>query len=163
MTQAPDQAATRTIRTTPSADVLRRLAALQTALTPELRLLWNELFGTEAPRFNRRYLQDRLGYRLQELAFGALRTTTVARLEAMGARLDRGSITLRRIRADDRPTAGTRLIREYQGFEYTVTVLQNGFEFEGRHYKSLSAIARSITHTRWNGWVFFGLRGRGGP
>jgi Protein of unknown function (DUF2924) len=141
-------------------DVLRRLAALQTAPTADLKQQWRELFGKEPPAFNRRYLQDRLAYRVQELAYGGLKPDTVARLEALGERLDGGNITLRRIRADDRPIAGTRLVREYQGIEHVVTVLADGFEYEGRPYRSLSAIARHITGTRWNGWTFFGLRGR---
>jgi hypothetical protein len=57
--------------------------------------------------------------------------------------------------------AGTRLIREYQGVEHCATVLADGFEYQGRPYKSLSAIARAITGTRWNGWVFFGIRRSG--
>jgi hypothetical protein len=69
---------------------------------------------------------------------------------------------LRRIRADDRPIAGTRLVREYQGIEHVVTVLADGFEYGNRKFASLSAVARAITGTRWNGWMFFGLRGRGG-
>jgi DUF2924 family protein len=85
----------------------------------------------------------------------------LTRLEAMGEKLDGGNITLRRIRAAGRPIAGTRLLREYRGIEHTVTVLAYGFEHEGRPYRSLSAIARAITGTRWNGWTFFGLRGRG--
>ena len=85
----------------------------------------------------------------------------MARLEALGEQLDGGNIALRRIRADDRPIAGTRLVREYQGVEHVVTVLADGFEYEGRPYRSLSAIARAITGTRWNGWTFFGLRGAG--
>ena len=56
------------------------------------------------------------------------------------------------------PIAGTRLIREYQAVEQIVTVTQTGFEWQGRPYQSLSAIARAITGTRWNGWVFFGLK-----
>ena len=141
--------------------VLRRLAALQTAPTGELKQQWRELFGKEPPAFNRRYLQDRLAYRIQELAYGGLKPETVARLEALGERLDGGNITLRRIRADNRPIVGTRLVREHQGVEHVVTVLADGFEYEGRPYRSLSAIARHITGTRWNGWTFFGLRGRG--
>jgi hypothetical protein len=82
-------------------------------------------------------------------------------LEALGERLDGGNLTLRRIRANDRPIVGTKLVREYQGVEHVVTVLADGFEYEGRPYRSLSAIARAITGTRWNGWTFFGLRGRG--
>ena len=67
---------------------------------------------------------------------------------------------MRRRAADDQPIAGTRLMREYQGVEHTVTVLQDGYEWQGRPYKSLSAIARAITGTRWNGLVFFGLKNR---
>jgi hypothetical protein len=142
-------------------DVLRRLAALSTAPTADLKQQWRELFGKEPPAFNRAYLQSRLAYRIQELAYGGLKSETVARLEALGEKLDGGNVTLRRLRADDRPIAGTRLLREYQGVEHVVTVLQDGFEYEGRPYRSLSAIARAITGTRWNGWTFFGLRGRG--
>ena len=146
----------------PSTNVLRRLAALKTATTPDLKQQWRELFGTEPPAFNRAYLQSRLAYRVQELAYGGLKPETVARLEAIGERLDGGNTVLRRIRADDRPVAGTRLVREHRGVEHTVTVLSEGFEFEGRPYRSLSAIARHITGTRWNGWTFFGLKSRRG-
>lgn len=68
---------------------------------------------------------------------------------------------MRRKRADERPIAGTRLIREWKGVEHTVTVLDDGYDYQGRPYKSLSAIARAITGTRWNGWVFFGVRRSG--
>jgi Protein of unknown function (DUF2924) len=54
--------------------------------------------------------------------------------------------------------SGTRLVREWQGVEHIVTVRDDGYEYRGRPYKSLSAIARTITRTRWNGWVFFGLK-----
>src|SRR5690349_17231483 len=142
-------------------DVLRRLAGLNTAPTADLKQEWRVLFGKEPPPFNRAYLQSRLAYRIQELAYGGLKPETVARLEALGEKLDGGNVVLRRLRVDDRPIAGTRLLREYQGVEHVVTVLQDGFEHEGRPYRSLSAIARAITGTRWNGWTFFGLRGRG--
>ena len=147
---------------TPRDSILRRIAALKTAKIDELRRQWNELRHTPPPPFNRAYLESRLAYRIQELAYGGLKPETVARLEALGEKLDGGNITLRRIRADDRPIAGTRLVREYQGVEHVVTVLADGFEYEGRPYRSLSAIARAITGTRWNGWTFFGLRGRSG-
>ena len=54
--------------------------------------------------------------------------------------------------------AGTRLIRGWQGIEHVVTVTANVFKWQGRPYKSLSAIARAITGTQWNGWVFFGRK-----
>jgi hypothetical protein len=148
-----------TISGIPATDVLRRLAALKTAPTADLKQQWRELFGREPPPFSRPYLQSRLACRVQELAYGGLRPETVSRLEAPGERLDGGNVVLRRLRANDRPIIGTRLVREYRGVEHVVTVLADGFEFGGRPYRSLSAIARSITNTRWNGWVFFGLRG----
>ena len=58
---------------------------------------------------------------------------------------------------------GTRLIREWQGVEHTATVLDDGFEHQGRRYKSLSAVARAITGTRWNGPLFWGLRSHWRP
>ncbi len=152
-----------TIPTIPPTDVLGRLAALQTAPTADLKRQWRELFGKEPPAFNRPYLQSRLAYRIQELAYGGLRPETRARLEALGEQLDGGNVVLRRIRADSRPLPGTRLIREYDGVQHVVTVRADDFEYEGRPYRSLSAIARHITGTRWNGWAFFGLKaGRGG-
>jgi hypothetical protein len=149
-------------RAIPPADVLGQLAALQTATTPDLKQQWRALFGAEPPAFNRPYLQSRLAYRIQELAYGGLKPETRARLEALGEQLDGGNVVLRRIRADNRPLPGTRLLREYAGIEHAITVLQDGFEWERRPYRSLSAIARAITGTRWNGWTFFGLRTRGG-
>ena len=135
-----------------------RLAALKTTSTPELKRQWRELFASEPPAFNRRYLESRLAYRIQELTYGGLKPETVRRLEALGEQLDGGNVVTRRIRADLRPIAGTRLLREWQGVEQVVTVLPDGFEWQGRPYQSLSAIARAITGTRWNGWVFFGLK-----
>jgi hypothetical protein len=145
----------------PPAQVLPRLAALQAAPIDALKQQWRELFGKEPPSFNRAYLQSRLAYRIQELAYGGLKPETRARLEALGEQLDGGNVVLRRIRADSRPLPGTRLVREWQGIEHVVTVRPDDFEYEGRPYRSLSAIARHITGTRWNGWQFFGLRGRG--
>ena len=145
----------------PPAQVLPRLAALPTAPIADLKQQWRELCGSEPPPYNRKFLESRLAYRIQELAYGGLKPETVARLEALGEQLDGGNVVLRRIRAgEDRPIAGTQLVREYQGVAHTVTVLRDGYEFEGRCYQSLSAIARAITGTRWNGWLFFGIRNR---
>ena len=137
-----------------------RLAALKTATTPELKAQWRDLFDSEPPPFNWRYLESRLAYRVQELAYGGLKPETVRRLERLGEELDGGDRKKSRVRADAMPIAGTRLIREWQGFEHVVTVTTDGFEWQGRPYRSLSAIARAITGTRWNGWVFFGLKNR---
>jgi hypothetical protein len=142
----------------PKADVLGRLAALKTDTIADLKQQWRTLFGAEPPPYNRRFLESRLSYRVQELAFGGLKPETLARLEALGEQFDGGKVTARRRRGDDRPIAGTQLIREYQGVEHVVTVTRDGYEYQGRPYRSLSAIARSITGTRWNGRVFFGMR-----
>ena len=131
--------------------VLARVMALRTTPTPELKAQWRELIGTEPPPFNRRYLESRLAHHIQELSFVGLKPETKERLRAMGEQLDSGNVMLRRARVDGRPIAGTRLVREWQGVEHCVTVLPNGFEWQGRPYKSLSAVTRAITGTRWNG------------
>ena len=110
------------IPTIPPTDVLSRLAALQMLPTAELKQQWRDLFGKEPPPFNRAYIQSRLAYRIQELAYGGLKPETRARLEALGEQLDGGNVVLRRIRADSRPLPGTRLIREYDGVQHVVTV-----------------------------------------
>ncbi len=137
-----------------------RLAALKTTPTPELKKQWRDLFESEPPAFNRRYLESRLAYRIQELAYGGLKPETVKRLERLGEELDGGDRVKSRRRADhsDKPITGTRLLREWKGVEHVVTVTADGYEWQGRPYKSLSAIARAITGTRWNGPVFFGIK-----
>jgi hypothetical protein len=138
--------------------ILAQLAALKTAPIGALKQKWRDLFETEPPPYNRRFLEHRLAYRLQELAFGGLKAETRARLRNIAEELDGSSPAKRRQVAKDRPIAGTRLIREYQGMDHCVTVRDEDFEYQGRPYKSLSAIARAITGTRWNGLVFFGLK-----
>ena len=122
-TRAADAAPT--LSRIPPADVLGRLAALNSASTPELKEQWRALFGTDAPPYGRRMLEGRLAYRIQELAYGGLKPETVARLEALGEQLDGRNVVLRRIRRDDRPIAGTRLIREYQGIAINQPIMRN--------------------------------------
>lgn len=136
--------------------ILAQLATLKSAPVAELKAKWRDLFDREPPPYNRRLLESRLAYRIQELAYGGLSSETVERLEALAEELE-GKLSRRR-RVENLPIAGTRLIREWKGVEHTVTVRENDFEYQGRPYKSLSAIARSITGTRWNGHIFFGLK-----
>jgi len=140
--------------------VLAQLAALKTAPIGALKDKWRQLFDREPPPYNRRFLEHRLAYRIQELAFGGLKHETRKRLRELGEQLDGGNPARRRQPANERPIAGTRLIRGYQGVEHCVTVRDEDFEYQGRPYKSLSAIARAITGTRWNGLLFFGLKNR---
>jgi hypothetical protein len=143
--------------------VLAQLAALKSAPVAALKQKWRQLFEGEPPPYNRRFLESRLAYRVQELAYGGLKPEAIKRLDALADQLagkgTRGCSSLQ-----NRPIAGTRLVREWKGVEHGVTVRQDDYEYQGRPYKSLSAIARHITGTRWNGLVFFGLKNvRGRP
>ena len=111
--------------------VLARLAALKIATTPALKQEWRVLFSVEPPPYNRRFLELRLAYRIQELAFGGLKPETVARLKALGEQFSNGNVTVRRMQRDDRPLIGTRLVREYQGTPHTVMVRTGNFEYQG--------------------------------
>ena len=135
--------------------IAAQVAALPKTPTPELKQMWRDLYDKEPPGFSRNYLISRLSYRLQELHFGGLRPATRAKLDSLADALDPKAA---RKRILDGPVVGTQLIREWRGVEHKVTVLADGFEWEGRRYKSLSAVARAITGTRWNGPMFFGLR-----
>lgn len=138
--------------------VLARLAALKTTPIADLKKQWRDLYETEPPPYNRTFLETRLAYRIQELAYGGLKPQTRARLAALAEQLGDGKAKHRERRGDDHPVAGTQLIREWQGVEHVVTVVADGFEYEGRRYRSLSSVARAITGTQWNGPLFFGLR-----
>lgn len=141
-----------------SDSVLAQLAALRVMPVADLKARWRELFDNPAPRYNRRFLESRLAYRIQELAYGGLSEATLERLDALSRDKRLVERENARKRVDDRPVCGTKLIREWQGVEHRVTVLREGYEYQGQPYKSLSAIARRITGTRWNGPMFFGLR-----
>jgi hypothetical protein len=83
-----------------------RLAALKTMPMPDLKAEWRTLFDSEPPRFNRRYLENRIAYRIQELAYGGLKPETLKRLEALGDLYDGDNVNTRRIRHDARPVGG---------------------------------------------------------
>ncbi len=145
--------------------VLAQLAALESASIETLKAQWRDLLGTEPPRQNRKYLESRLAYRIQELAFGGLKPETLRRLQKLARGMDGGKGRGRAVSNAARPVAGTRLVREWRGVEHEVTVKADGFDYDGRPYRSLSAVARAITGTQWNGLIFFGLKrpsGRGG-
>jgi hypothetical protein len=145
-----------------SKSVLSQLSALKGASAPVLRAKWRELFETEPPAYNRRFLESRLAYRIQELAYGGLSRQTLDRLRAMAKQYANKDAAERKARSVHRPISGTRLIREWQGVEHCVTVRAEDFEYLGRPYKSLSSVAREISGTKWNGWVFFGLKSHPG-
>lgn len=147
------------------ATVLTRLAALKTMNVVELKTEWKKLFASDAPNNSRPFLELRLAYRIQELNYGGPSRDTVRLLDALADEIDGKPQRKLRLADPRKPTAGTKLVREWNGIAHTVTVLRDGFEWQGRRYNSLSAIARAIAGTRWNGWRFFGLRQaeRGNP
>ena len=103
-------------------------------------------------------LELRIGYRIQDLAHGGIKPATRRPLDALAAEIALGAPGP--LIADPRrPIPGTKLVREWEGEgeEHVVTVLTEGFEWQGRRFKSLSAAVRAITGSHWNGWKFFGL------
>lgn len=139
-------------------EVLAKLAALKKMSVRELKSEYETLTGNPAPNNSRVWLEQRLAYRIQELAFGGLSKPLVRMLDAMADEVE-GRKVRKSVIADPRnPVIGTRLVREWDGTEHVITVLKDGFDWQGRRYRSLSAIARDITGTRWNGYRFFGLR-----
>jgi hypothetical protein len=143
------------------ASVVAQLAALRKMSVVELKQRWEALFGTPAPNNSRSYLEVRLGNRIQELMLGGLSRDTRRVLDLLVKELE-GKNTRKAIMTDPRkPIPGTRLLREWDGAEHSVTVLRDGFDWQGRKFKSLSAVARAITGTQWNGYRFFGLREAG--
>ncbi len=144
--------------------ILKQVTELESLPVAELKDRWGELYGTEAPTCNRALLTKRLAYHLQELAYGGVSEVTRAKLRdhLNGERLDDDSADAarmeRRHRKNGMSVPGTRLIREWQGRRYEVTVVNGGFEYDGRPYRSLTAVTKAITGTHWNGPAFFGLR-----
>jgi hypothetical protein len=160
--------------------VVAQIAELQRMTVGQLREKWKELYGGEETRsFNKQFLFRRLAWRLQELKFGGLSERAKARIAELNATDDlrflpprgwnpeaivtQGATPLlerRPIRDSRLPSPGSTLTRQYHGREIRVIVLEKGFEWEGRPYKSLSAIAREVTGQRWNGLLFFNLTDR---
>lgn len=135
-----------------------RLAELPKLSRPALFDLWEEHFGSSPPTQLRRDLMiPILAYRIQEQAFGSLKTGTRTRLRQLAEGFAKNPKNV----VSSKPTLkpGTRLIREWRDEVHLVNVEANGYEYKGGHYKSLSQIARLITGTRWSGPLFFGING----
>lgn len=118
------------------------------------------LFGAERPGHSRRFVEKRIAYRWQEIEF---RKTDRNLIDRNQRRIDELIATgsLGRYGPGSAPMVGTVLTRHHGGIDHQVTVLgEDGYEYQGRRYASLSVIAREITGTRWSGPAFFGLRSR---
>jgi hypothetical protein len=138
-------------------DVATKLRTLEQLDNFALRAEWRRLYRALPPRGIRRdLLLLGVAWKIQEQAYGGLGPATRRRLADLAATLARdGNITRSRV-ARLRP--GARLVREWRGETHTVIVTEDGFEWHGRHWRSLSAIAREITGGHWSGPRFFGLK-----
>ena len=137
-----------------------RIADLEALGRPDLRARWEQAFRQPAPkRASRDLLLCAMAYRVQEQVEGGLGKATKRRLAALAD----PDADKKRTRNPPTPglKPGTRLVREWRGAVHQVTVLDDGFDYRGTRYGSLSEIARAITGTRWSGPLFFGLRKSG--
>jgi hypothetical protein len=162
------------------ANIAVQLVALRTMSVAELHDEYRRLFGEPSRSRNKRYLQKRLAWRIQELAEGGLSTRARDRIEQLlegnhmvrfrphqqlpadPAPLVPGvlvALTKGRRRDARLPPAGTLLRKEHGGEIHDVTVLEKGFEYRGNHFTSLSTLAKVIAGATWNGFAFFGLAG----
>jgi heterodisulfide reductase subunit A-like polyferredoxin len=133
----------------------RELDRIRSLGLEDLRIEWRRLYQGEPPKISRDLLVLALGYRVQEIEQGGLGKSTRRKLQTMAKAL--------RTTGRVAPTAslslkpGARLVREWHGRAHTVTVTEDGFEYAGTSYPSLSKIAKKITGAHWSGPRFFGL------
>jgi hypothetical protein len=150
------------------------VAALGRMTLGQLREKYLELFGEPTRSGNRDFLFKRLAWRVQSLAEGTLSERARRRAEELARDADIRTTLPRppkrtdeaktvalpasRTTPHDRlPIAGTVLTRKYRGRQVEAKVLPRGFEYEGQVYRSLSAVAKAVTGSHWNGLLFFGL------
>ncbi len=141
-----------------ASQLLDRLAVLPTLNLGDLRLEWRRLFRAEPPRLSRDMMMRAVAYRLQEIAHGGRSKTTQRRLMTLTAEFETGGRIAPPPATKIKP--GARLVREWHGRTHTISVTANGFEFQGKTYRSLTRIARDITGAQWSGPRFFGLTKR---
>lgn len=136
----------------------KRLAHIATLSGPDLDRAWRETFGEAAPMLSPSLLRRALAHAQQEKVHGALPVATRRALDTLASK---GVSALPE--APVRLKPGTRLLREWNGRMHTVLVTDEGFQFDGKTYGSLSTIAERITGAHWSGPRFFGIRRRTPP
>ena len=140
-----------------SIEIRTKLQELPCLSNPELLALWQELFAKSAhPRLRRNLMIPILAYRIQENAYGGLKPSTRQSLQKLAANLEQNRKAPLLLTLQLKP--GTKLLRQFQGEIHEVLVVDEGFEYRGKRYESLSEIARQVTGTRWSGPLFFGLK-----
>jgi hypothetical protein len=156
------------------ATVSQQLASLESMTVGELAEKFREVFGFPTRTRNKPYLRKRVAWQIQALAEGGLSPRALAKIEELALlapvrwRPDMtaaGAVGVFPVRSRDPrlPMPGSVLVRVHKDTENRVTVLPEGFDYQGQRYASLSQIARLITGTPWNGFLFFGLQRRTRP
>jgi hypothetical protein len=136
-----------------AAAVEAEISRIQTLKADEVRALWRETFKKDVPKaLTRDLLVRTLCWHVQEKAFGGHSPGILKLLASYAKGRPSEADRLRRLKP------GTELVREFQGERHTVVITAEGFRWRGEDYASLTAIARTITGTNWNGPRFFGLR-----
>ena len=137
-------------------EISAKVKELPRLRTPQLRELWQELFAKPPhPKLRRDMMIPILAYQIQENAYGGLKASTRKRLQKLAEDFDRSpnlELKVQQIKP------GTKLIRHWQGRRHEVRAIEEGFDYLGKRYRSLSEVAREITGTRWSGPLFFGLK-----
>jgi Protein of unknown function (DUF2924) len=142
--------------------VLAQVANLSNLSLKELNDMWLRLNGAPAPAGQKRpFLQSHLAYRIQELAYAQVNPALIASNKTRVDNMIEHLKPLAKARSKKevfKLVPGTRLRRDFQGKTHEVTVLSDGnFEYEGRPFTSLTAVAHEITQLKWSGPSFFGL------
>jgi Protein of unknown function (DUF2924) len=138
-----------------AAEADHEIAELVNRSTQDLRLGWRKLHRSGPPLGLSRDLMIRaLAHELQERAHGGSSVTLRRRLQTMARELEKGASSFD---PGIVPKTGTTLVRQWRGHTHTVLVREDGFEYEGQHYRSLTVIAEGITGAHWSGPRFFGL------
>jgi len=148
----------------------RELQDLRRLSVPDLCARYEAVCGRPPRVKHRVWLWKRIAWRLEERRCGGLSKVAQARLEQLIAEIDiplpekEGGMTGAPLPTSSKPTEpvdGTTLVRAYKGRQIAVTKIDGGWEYEGGTYASLSAAAKAVTGSKWNGRLFFGLVGRG--
>jgi hypothetical protein len=151
---------------------LAEIMELKDKTLPELKARYNELYGSESTQSsNKVYLWHKIAFKLQEIEQGGLSGVAQGKIEEFIQKYDPvnnkalrpgvdtvGNNKRSKITRDKRlPIPGTIVTKEYKGTSLEVRILDNGFEYNNKQYKSLTAIAKEVTGAHWNGYLFFGL------
>jgi hypothetical protein len=139
--------------------ISRKLAGLRSLPIKELKRRWRSLYSSKPPhRVSRELLTRAVADRIQEQALGGI-TPSTRRLRERRASDARSGRPLK-VSASAPASAGTILMRDWQGITHEVKVLDRGVLYKRKRYRSLSEVARLITGSRWSGPLFFGLRSK---